>query len=358
MARVMVAMSGGVDSSVSAALLRGKGHHVIGVTMRVWDGEPPTGRETRHGCYGPDEESIADAHEVCRVLDIPFHVLDLRREYKVEVLDYVRREYLSGRTPNPCIRCNRRVKLDSLVRRARKSGIEFEHVATGHYARVQWDDRQRRYLLKKAADNTKDQSYFLSALSQEQLGFGLFPVGTYTKREVRKIASRLGLPVDDKPESQDFIAGGYSSLMGAAAKPGPIFDKQGNVLGQHRGIPFYTIGQRKGLGLSRREPVYVTDIAPERNAVLVGARGEVYGRDLICSGLNWIAMEALGHPANVKAKIRYNHEEADAVVAPLDGGKAHVKFKEPQLAIAAGQAVVFYDEDVVLGSGTIERRMG
>jgi len=353
---VMVAMSGGVDSSVAAALVRDEGHHVVGVTMRVWDGESLPGRGTRHGCYGPDEEEIEDARKVSRALDIPFHVLDLRREYKAEVLDYVRREYLSGRTPNPCVRCNRKVKLGSLVQKARKSGIEFDYVATGHYARVEWHENSRRHLLKKAADHAKDQSYFLSDLSQEQLARSLFPLGDYTKDEVRRIASDLALGVEEKPESQDFVVGGYAFLLESAARPGPILDNRGNVLGEHRGIPFYTIGQRKGLGLSRGEALYVTEIAPDENAILVGKKDEVYGSELICSRLNWIAVEVLRHPTEVRAKIRYNHNEAEAVVTPLEEGGAHVKFKEPQLAIAVGQAVVFYDGDAVLGSGTIERR--
>ena len=358
MARVMVAMSGGVDSSVAAALLKEQGHHVIGVTMAVWDGEPVPERGNRHGCYGPEEEDIEDARKVSRALGIPFHVLDLRREYKTEVLDYVRREYMSGRTPNPCIRCNSKVKLDSLVEKSRSSGIEFDYVATGHYARVEWNEDKRRYLLKRARDHEKDQSYFLSALSQQQLGCSLFPLGSHTKGEVRRMASNLALPVDDKPESQDFITGGYSILLGVTPRPGPIIDKEGNVLGEHRGVSFYTIGQRKGLGLFRQEALYVTDIEPERNAIFVGTKEDVYGSELTCSGLNWIAMEALGRPAKVKAKIRSNHKEAEAVVTPMYEERARVKFEEPQMAITVGQAVVFYDEDVVLGSGTIERRTG
>jgi tRNA-specific 2-thiouridylase len=352
----MAAMSGGVDSSVAAALLKNEGHDVTGVTMTVWDGGAVPGRGDRHGCYGPEEEDLEDARRVARTLEIPFHVVDLRKEYRTEVLDYVRQEYLSGRTPNPCVRCNRKVKLDSLVARARESGIDFDCVATGHYARVDRDEGSGRFLLKRAKDEKKDQTYFLSALSQEQLACTLFPLGVYTKTEVRKMASDLALPVGDKPESQDFVTGGYSFLLEAAVKSGPIMDRAGNVLGEHRGIPFYTIGQRKGLGLSRREPLYVTEIEPARNALLVGTRDEVYGRELTCSGLNWIATDVLNHPARVTAKIRSKHEEAAAVVTPLGGDKAHVRFEEPQMAITKGQTVVFYDGEVVLGSGTIDGR--
>jgi tRNA-specific 2-thiouridylase len=355
MARVIVTMSGGVDSSVAAALLRQEGHAVIGVTMSIWDGESPLERGSRHGCYGPDEKDIEDARKVAQTLDIPFHVFDLRQEYQLEVLDYVRREYQLGRTPNPCVRCNRRVKLDKLIEKARESGIYFDYVATGHYAQVERDQGTHRYLLKKARDKAKDQSYFLFALSQKQLGRSLFPLGNYTKKEVKAIASDLRLGLNDKPESQDFAAGGYYSLLGKAAQPGPILDRQGNILGEHRGIPFYTIGQRKGLGLSAMEAFYVTDIDPERNAIHVGPKEEVYGNELTCSELNWIATPELEGPASVKAKIRYSHNEANAVVAPLGEDKAHVKFREPQIAITPGQAVVFYNGDVVVGGGTIDR---
>jgi tRNA-specific 2-thiouridylase len=351
-------MSGGVDSSVAAALLKKAGHEITGVTMRIWDGELQPVRRTRRGCYGPDETDIVSARNIAQTLDIPFHVLDLRQEFKAEVLDYVRHEYMSGRTPNPCIRCNRRVKLENLVEKARKSGIDFDYVATGHYARAEWDEIKQRHLLKKAKDTNKDQSYFLFSLSQEQLGRTLFPLGNFTKKEVKRIASNIGLSASDKPESQDFAQGGYFSLLVGAAQRGPILDRQGNVLGEHRGIPFYTIGQRKGLGLSAREALYVTDIVPERNAIHVGPKEEAHGDELTCSGLNWIAIRELERPAIVKAKIRYNHIGAEAVVTPLAEDKAHVRFREPQFAITPGQAVVFYDGDIVIGGGTIEKPEG
>ena len=356
MAKVAVALSGGVDSSVAAALLQEKGHEVTGVTMKVWDGEVLPGDETRHSCYGPgEEEDIEDARRVTQSLGIPFYIFDLRQEYKAEVLDYSCHEYLLGRTPNPCVRCNRRVKFDALLKKARDNGLEFDYFATGHYARVEYDESERRYLLKKARDITKDQSYFLLSLSQEQLGRCLFPLGDYTKEEVRKMARALGLGVEDKPESQNFVAGGYSSLVRAVAKPGPILNNQGGILGEHRGIPFYTIGQRKGLGISAKEPLYVTAIDQERNAIVMGTKEELSGDELIASELNWIAIERLWQPIEVKAKIRYRHKEAEAIINSLDEDKVHVKFKEPQIAIAPGQAVVFYDGDMVVGGGMIER---
>ena len=374
-------MSGGVDSSVAAALLKKEGCQVSGVTMKIWGGEalPKEGR--RHGCYGPgEEEDIEDARKVAQTLDIDFYVFDLSQEYKAEVLDYFCHEYLSGRTPNPCLICNRKVKFDALLRKTRESGVEFDYVASGHYARVEYNKSSHRYLLKKARDLSKDQSYFIASLSQEQLGRSLFPIGDYTKEEVRKMAADFGLSVSHKPESQDFTAGGYSSLV-AAAPPGPILDKQQNILGEHRGIPFYTIGQRKGLGISgkqphyatdidqskntvgqrqglgvsAREPLYVTDIDPEKNAIIVGNKEDVYRDELIASGLNWVAIAELKRPTRVKARIRHLHQESEAVITPVSDDKVYVKFKEPQMAIAPGQAVVFYQGDIVIGAGTIER---
>jgi len=356
MPKVAVAMSGGVDSSVAAALLKEKGYEVIGVTMKVWDGETLPANGTRHACYGPgEEEDLEDARKVAQVLGIPLNIFDLRQEYKIEVLDYFCHEYLSGRTPNPCIRCNRRVKFDALLSKARDTGIEFDYFATGHYARVEHDESRSRYLLKKAKDMAKDQSYFLFALSQEQLSNSLFPLGNHTKEEVRKMARDLELGIDDKPESQDFFAGDYSSLLGKVARPGPILNKEGEILGEHRGIPFYTIGQRKGLGISSKEPLYVTAIDQGKNVIVVGPKEEVYGDELVAMELNWIAIEELSRPVDLKAKIRYLHKEAEAMVIPLDEDKVHVKFKEPQMAITPGQAVVFYDDDTVIGGGTIER---
>jgi len=353
--KVAVAMSGGIDSSVAAALLKEQGCRVTGVTMKIWGGNDFPGEGTGHGCYGPGEaEDIEDARRIARLLGIDFHVLDLRDEYRAEVLDYFCQEYLSGRTPNPCLRCNQRVKFDALLRQVLDSGIEFDYFATGHYAQVEYDRQKQRYLLKKARDGHKDQSYFLSFLSQAQLGRSIFPVGRYSKEEVRNMAAGFGLAIDNKPESQDFITGGYSTLI-ETTTPGPILDREGNTLGEHHGISFYTVGQRKRLGISARIPLYVTGIDPEKNAVIIGGRDELYHDGLIASGMNWIAIPELKEPITVKARIRNTHSEAEATVTPLSQADVYVKYKEPQMALTPGQAVAFYQGDVLIGGGTIER---
>jgi tRNA-specific 2-thiouridylase len=356
--KVIVGMSGGVDSSVAAALLKEEGYEVIGVTMKIWDGGTISKESAHHACYGPgEEEDIKDAQKVAEILGIPFHIVDLKQEYKTDVLDYFFNEYLSGRTPNPCVVCNRKVKFNALVERARANGIKFDYFATGHYAQLGYSKKWNRYLLKKAKDLNKDQSYFLYSLSQGQLGHTLFPLGDYTKEEVRKIARDSGLGINNKPESQDFITGDYSFLFNKVTRSGPILNKQGKVLGRHKGIPFYTIGQRKGLGISNGERLYVTAIDPERNAIVVGTKEDLLGDKLIASNLNWIDIKKFEKSIKVKAKIRYRHKEAEVEVIPLDKEKIYVKFREPQMAITPGQAIVFYDGDIVVGGGVIERRI-
>jgi tRNA-uridine 2-sulfurtransferase len=351
---VLVAMSGGVDSSVAAALLCRQGHRVTGVTMTVWDG-PMSESDGRQGCYGPGVSTdIEDARRVAVQLGIPFRVFDLSSEYREEILNYLRAEYRDGRTPNPCSRCNPRIKFGALVQKAAASGIQFDYFATGHYARIDFDSTRNRFLLKKALDPARDQSYFLAFLSPKQISRTLLPVGEYAKSQVRAIASELGLCVSSKKDSQDFVAGGYTSLLDHQI-PGPILNDQGLEIGRHRGIGYYTIGQRKGLGIASGQPLYVKEIDPLRNAVIVGERDGVYEDNLIASHLNWVGIDRIDGPLNLSAKIRYRYEEAEALLTPLSADAVSVQFRKPQLAVTPGQTVVFYDRDVVVGAGVIEK---
>ena len=353
---VLALMSGGVDSSVAAALLKEQGYNVTGVTMKIWDGKTAAQGSTQHGCYGPgEEEDIEDARKVAQNLNIPFHVFDLTREYQSGVLDYFCSEYLSGRTPNPCIRCNPNIKFGALVDKARLSGIEFDFIVSGHYAMVEFDETTRRYLLKKAKDLTKDQTYFLAFLSQQQLSRLMLPLGDYTKVEVREMAKRFGLPVASKPDSQNIVCGDYTSVINAESNPGPILDKNRNIIGQHRGLQFYTIGQRKGLEISAKQPLYVTTLEPTLNAVIVGVKKDIYKKGFSVFNMNWIAIEDLHQPMSTKVKIRSSPREAEAILTPAGNGNINVKFKENQFAITPGQAAVFYQDDVVIGSGIIEK---
>ncbi|HEY94344.1 MAG TPA: tRNA 2-thiouridine(34) synthase MnmA [Dehalococcoidia bacterium] len=355
---VAVAMSGGVDSSVAAALLKDRGFKVTGVMMKIWDGTNKPGRSTRNSCYSPFEAAnIENTRKVADTLGIPFHVIDVTKEFREKVLNYFTAEYLAGRTPNPCLMCNRSIKFQALIDKAINAGVEFDYFATGHYSRIEYNEKSGCYLLKKGKDTVKDQSYFLALLSQIQLSQTLFPVGEYTKQEVRDLARKFRLGVDEKPESQDFIAAGYRSLI-SGAQTGLIKNTQGEILGEHNGIANYTIGQRKGLGISGKNPLYVTDIDPKTNTVTVGSRKDIYSDELTATDLNWIGIEKPETEMEVKAKIRYTHEEAKATVIPVADERIKVKFKEPQMAITPSQAVVLYKDDIVLGGGLIERSGG
>jgi tRNA-specific 2-thiouridylase len=348
--KVVVAMSGGVDSTVAAALLKEEGNEVIGVTMQLWE---PAGKDDS-GRRRPD--AVENGREAARTLGITHHVTDFRDIFARLVVDDFCREYSLGRTPNPCVRCNRLLKFGALLERSAVLGADF--IATGHYARV--ESTGGRFLLKKGADVRKDQSYFLYALTQEQLKHALFPLGHLTKDKVRRIAVELGLSAASRPESREicFIpdndhAGFINGYLAGVSRPGPILDEKGNVLGNHGGIASYTIGQRHGLGVAAARPLYVTAIAPDENAVIVGGKERTYGRGLVATGLNWIAIEKPEHPIEVKARIRYRHPEAEAVVTPLENGDVRVEFAGPQMAVTPGQAVVFYRGDSVIGGGTI-----
>jgi len=355
MKKVLVAMSGGVDSSVAACLLKEEAFDVIGATMRIWkEGE---GDQNLYGCCGVAD--VEDARRVAQQLGIPFYVFNLEEEFEREVIQYFCEEYARGRTPNPCIVCNEKVKFGSLLRKARELGADY--LSTGHYARIEFDETAKRYVLKKGMDRRKDQSYVLFSLSQEQLSHSLFPLGGYRKEEVRRMALQLGLRVHDKPESQEVCFIHDTSyhpflqerLRGAIA-PGPIIDRKGAVLGRHKGIPFYTIGQRRGLRLARGKPLYVIGIDREKNAVMVGEENEVYGETFFVESVNWISSERISSSIPAWVKIRYNHPGGEATLFPEAEGTVKAQFGSPHKAITPGQAAVFYDGEIVLGGGWIK----
>lgn len=358
---VAVAMSGGVDSSVAAALLVQQGYEVVGITLQIWQ-ESQT--DSRHsGCCSLG--AVVDARRVARVLGIPHYVLNFREQFAQTVIADFIAEYRRGRTPNPCVQCNRYVKFDAFLQKADELGAQY--IATGHYARVQYDEQAQRWLLLRAIDKQKDQSYVLFPMTQEQLSRTLFPLGTLTgKAETRALARELRLPVADKPDSQEicFVAnsGGYGAFLRQrvpeSVRPGKILDVYGNELGTHHGVAFYTIGQRRGLGLSgRKEPLYVVDLDAERNVVVVGSREHLFCRCFLVENVNWIALKELTEALAVHVKVRYNMPEASATVKPVDEpGQVEVRFDAPQRAITPGQAAVFYFGEVVLGGGTILRR--
>ena len=356
--KVAVGLSGGVDSSVAAALLKEKGFDVIGVSMRIFDGSVPIQRSKKHTCYGPDEDQDIDsAASICKKLDIPFHVINLKGEFKNHVIEYFRNEYLDGRTPNPCIVCNRRIKFGLLPEKAKKAGIVFDLFATGHYARI--SEFEGRFLLKRPIDLLKDQTYFLYALTPDQLSRTLFPLGEYRKKEVRDIARSIGLRTSGRHESQDFISGNDYGLLfrDGEIKDGDIVDENGNVLGRHRGIVHYTIGQRKGLGLSYPRPLYICRIDAERNRIIVSEKRALFSKGLIVRVLNLIAVDEIDRPYRVKVKIRLQHKEADAELLPYKDNRVKIIFNEPQMSVTPGQSAVFYLDDTVLGGGIIEKAL-
>jgi tRNA-specific 2-thiouridylase len=353
--KLLVALSGGVDSAVTAAILRKAGYELTAVTMKICDCETPSGSSSaRHGCYGLGEsEDIEDAGKVAAFLGIPFHLLDLCHAYETDVLAEFIAGYKAGRTPNPCVYCNPRIKFGAMVEAAEKAGLEFEKMATGHYARTEFDPKTGRYLLKKGVDPKKDQSYFLSFLSQRQLSRAVFPLGGYTKTQVRQIASEMALPVSEKPESQDFVSGGYQSLLPSDEPAGPVVDKSGKVLGSHSGISHYTIGQHKGLNLPGQDKLYVVRVDAGDNTIVIGDEADLMRRELTASSLNWIAFDEFPAGLRVEARIRSGAKAAPALLEPL-GAEVRVTFDEPQRGVTPGQAVVFYEGDVVLGAGIID----
>jgi len=399
--RIALGMSGGVDSTVAACLLRAQGHTVIGVTMQIWDGrfqaEPlspsgtAAGMPCQSGCYGPGEPQVlAHTAALARRLGLEHHIVPLAAEYRRLVLDYFTAEYLAGRTPNPCVVCNRAIKFGLLPERLRAAGVEFDAFATGHYARVGRNPQTGLFDLRRGADRLKDQSYFLFYLNQQQLGRLILPLGDMTKVAVKELARQYGLQeLTERSESQDFMGGAdYGALFQpAAARPGPIVDEAGRVLGEHRGIIHYTIGQREGLGIAAGHRLFVKELRPETNTIVLAERTAVMRSSCMVENVRWIAgsppeMDAqagslhykrraeeaqagsLHYKGRVQAgspcrqvlcrvQLRYRHAGAPAALELLEAGRVRVSFDAPQFAVTPGQAAVFYRDDEVLGGGWI-----
>jgi len=350
--RVVVAMSGGVDSSVAALLLHKQGHDVIGVTMKLYDIDQADLPEYYRGCCTLDD--VEDARAVCRILGVPHYVLNVQREFRSFVIEYFQREYESGRTPHPCIACNDKIKFSFLAQRARM--LNASHVATGHYARIE-PDGYGKFALRRGVDADKDQSYVLFGMRQDQLAATLMPVGHYPKSQIRQMALDAGFPNADKPDSQDicFIpTGDYREFLRQRSdeKPGEIVDAAGNVLGEHEGIQYFTVGQRRGLGLSGGTPRFVIRLEPDTRRVVVGSEENLYHDTLYAAPVSWVSGQPPVSETVVSVKIRYKFAEAPATVTAVGDG-ALVRFNEPQRAITPGQAAVFYQGNTVLGGGPI-----
>ena len=357
MSKVMVGMSGGVDSSVAAMLLRDDGYEVTGVTLKMF-GDEDVAEAVKEGKTCCALSDVLDARDVARKLGFEHLVFNFKDCFRENVMEHFAQSYICGRTPNPCIECNRRVKFDAMLRRAQELG--YDYIATGHYAVIEYDTERGRYLLKRPADRSKDQTYVLYSLTQEQLSHTLFPLGSLEKPQVRALAEQAGLVNSDKPDSQDICfvpdgdyAGFISRFKGIEPARGNYIDTDGNVLGEHKGVICYTVGQRKHLGISLGKPAYVVRKDVEANTVTLGDEADLYSRSLIADDFNLISVSELTEPMRVTAKTRYTQHEQPAMVSYLGDGRYMVEFDEPQRAVTSGQAVVLYDGDIVVGGGTI-----
>ena len=358
--RVLVGMSGGVDSSVAALLLKEQGYEVVGAIMSLWGKggtfdilkEKLDSQEqktaTHCACLSPDKQKdIEQARKIAEKLGIEFHVIDCSKEYEKIVIDYFKEEYMQGRTPNPCVRCNQFVKFGAFWQLAEKYGIKFDKFATGHYAKI--EEENGKFFLRRGVNPKKDQSYFLYGLTQEQLSKTLMPLGSYTKEEIREIARKNGFEVADKADSQDFYVGDYNDILNQEPKKGNIVDFDGNILGTHQGFWNYTIGQRKGIGVAAAAPLYVVELRKDTNEVVVAFKEDSLNKGLIASNVNL----KLTSPIECQVKIRSAQEPKSAMIKPR-GEKIAVEFDELQSPIAIGQSAVFYDGETVLGGGIIE----
>lgn len=353
--KVVVGMSGGVDSSVAALLLLEQGYEVIGVTMQIWQKETEEALEENGGCCGLS--AVEDARRVAAQLGIPYYVMNFRREFETSVMDYFAREYCQGRTPNPCIACNRYVKWEALLQRSLKIGADY--IATGHYAQIK-QLPNGRYTLASAVTAAKDQTYALYSLTQQQLAHTLMPVGLYHKEEIRDMAAKRGLRVAGKPDSQEICfvpdkdyAGFIKREYHIKEEPGNFVSGDGRILGEHKGILHYTIGQRKGLGIAFGKPMFVAEIRPESREIVLAEDKELYTKVVYANHLNFMSMERIQGTKEANGKIRYNHQGAPCVVEQVEKDVIRCEFLEPQRAVTPGQALVLYDGDYVLGGGTI-----
>ncbi|GAE01690.1 tRNA-specific 2-thiouridylase MnmA [Clostridium botulinum B str. Osaka05] len=353
--KVLVGMSGGVDSSVAAYLLKEQGYEVIGVTMQIWQDDEEF-IEKEGGCCSLS--AVADARRVANKIGIPFYVMNFKDAFKRNVIDYFVDEYMEGRTPNPCIACNKFIKFSSFLDKAMAMGIDY--VATGHYAII--EKQKDRHIIRKSEDDKKDQTYALYNLTQFQLERTLMPCGQYKKSQIREIAKDIGLRVHNKKDSEEicFIPdndhGRYiKNRFPNKVREGNFVDKQGNVLGKHKGIVYYTIGQRKGLGIAFGKPMYVVDINPFKNEVVLGSIEDLLNTELVAKDINYIPFDTLKEPMEVEAKIRYSQIPSKAIITPIDDGRVRVNFHEKQRAITKGQSVVFYKDDLLIGGGIIEK---
>lgn len=354
--KVVVGLSGGVDSSVAAWLLKEQGYDVIGVTMQIWQEEDICTQEENGGCCGLS--AVEDARRVAAQLDIPYYVMNFRGEFRKEVMDYFVSEYCHGRTPNPCIACNRYVKWESLLRRSLEIGADY--IATGHYAQIR-QMPNGRYAIANSVTAAKDQTYALYNLTQHQLAHTLMPVGAYAKQEIREMAEKLGLQVASKPDSQEICfvpdrdyAGFMQREYGVESEPGDFVSTTGEILGQHRGIIHYTIGQRKGLGVTFGKPMFVAEIRPETKEIVLAEDADLYTHVVYADHLNFMTVDNLKNGGRkLNGKIRYNHQGAECIAEQVEEDLLRCEFIEPQRAITPGQALVLYEDGCVLGGGTI-----